>query len=194
MKTLKIIPLLFMVITLGFAQNGSGIRTVNILPNSQLNITGDTNISDFSCVFNSQMIPFTRKVKVKEVNSEFHFENAILKLDNTGFDCGSKGINKDFHALIKTEEYPQISLELKKLCINTPSEAIADLKISIAGKTKAYKLPVKIIEGKILQYRGNLSLNINDFNLKPPKKVFGLIVVKEDIDINFNLNVEKQVQ
>ncbi len=191
MKILKIIPLLIMFTSLGFAQNGTINRTVNILPNSKLTITGDTNISKFSCAFNSQMIPPTRKVKVKEENSELHFENAILKLDNTGFDCGSKGINKDFHALIKTEEYPEISLELKKLCINTPTDAIADLIISIAGKTKAYKLPVKIVDGKIPQYKGNLSLNINDFNLKPPKKIFGLIVVKEDIDINFNLNVEK---
>ncbi|WP_168194587.1 YceI family protein [Antarcticibacterium arcticum] len=191
MKIFKIITFLLMFTTLGFAQSASSNKTVNILPNSKLTITGDTNISDFSCAFNSQMIPSTRKVKVKEVNSEFHFENAILKLDNTGFDCGSKGINKDFHALIKTEEYPEISLELKKLCINTPSQATADLFISIAGKTKAYKLPVKIVDGKIPQYKGNLSLNINDFNLKPPKKVFGLIVVKEDIDINFHLNVEK---
>lgn len=191
MKILKIIPLLIMFTTLGFAQNGTVNRTVNILPNSKLTITGDTNISEFSCAFNSQMIPSTRKVKVKEENSELHFENAILKLDNTGFDCGSKGINKDFHALIKTDEYPEISLELKKLCINTPTDAIADLIISIAGKTKAYKLPVKIVDGKIPQYKGNLSLNINDFNLKPPKKIFGLIVVKEEIDINFNLNVER---
>ncbi len=191
MKILKIIPLLIMFTTLGFAQNGTINRTVNIMPNSKLTITGDTNISEFSCAFNSQMIPSTRKVTVKEENSELHFENAILKLDNTGFDCGSRGINKDFHALIKTEEYPEISLELKKLCINTPTDAIADLIISIAGKTKAYKLPVKIVDGKIPQYKGNLSLNINDFNLKPPKKIFGLIVVKEDIDINFNLNVEK---
>lgn len=161
------------------------------MPDSKLTITGDTNISEFACAFNSQMIPSSRKVIMKEVGSELHFENAILKLDNTGFDCGSKGINKDFHALLKTEEYPEISLELKKLCINTPTQATADLIISIAGIMKAYKVPVKIINGIIPQYRGDLTLNINDFNLKAPKKMFGLIVVKEDIDINFNLNVDR---
>ncbi len=191
MKTLKLIPFLLLFTALAFAQNGTNSRTVKIMPESKLTITGDTNISKFLCAFDSEMIPSTRKIEVSGKQEELHFKNAILILDNTGFDCGSKGINKDFHALIKTEEYPKISLELKKLCINTPTDAIADLIITMAGKTKTYKLPVKIVDGKISQYRGNLSLNINDFNLKPPKKLFGLIVVKEVIDINFNLNVEK---
>lgn len=191
MKTLQLFPFILLFTLLGFAQNGTNNRTIKILTDSKLTITGDTNISEFACAFNSQMIPSSRKVSMIEVDSELHFENAILKLDNTGFDCGSKGINKDFHALIKTEEYPEISLELKKLCINTPTQATADLIISMAGKMKAYKVPVRIVDGAIQQYRGNLTLNINDFDLKPPKKLFGLIVVKEDIDINFNLNVEK---
>lgn len=191
MRTLKLIPILLLFTVFGFAQNENTNRIIKIMPDSKLTITGDTNLSKFLCAFDSEMIPSTRKIEVSGKQEELHFKNAILTLDNTGFDCGSKGINRDFHALIKTEEYPEISLELKKLCINTPTDAIADLIITMAGKTKTYKLPVKIVDGKISQYRGNLSLNINDFNLKPPRKLFGLIVVKEDIDINFNLNVEK---
>ncbi|MFO7719268.1 MAG: YceI family protein [Gillisia sp.] len=189
MRTFLIFPFLLLFTMMGFAQHGTNNRTIKIMPNSNLTITGDTNISKFLCGFDSKMIPSTRKVKVSGIQEELHFENAILKLDNTGFDCGSKGINKDFHALIQTEKYPEISLELKKLCINTPTQGIADLIIAIAGETKAYRVPVKIVDGDIPQYRGDLTLNINDFNLKPPKKMFGLIVVKENIDINFNLNV-----
>lgn len=191
MKTLFLYAFLLLFFTAGMAQNGSRNTSILILPNSKLTITGDTNISAFTCAFDPEMIPSTQKVKVTEKHDELFFENAILTLNNTGFDCGSKGINRDFHALIKTEDYPFILLELKKLLVKSPQEAVADVLISIAGKKKTYKLPVEIIEGDIPQYRGNLSLNINDFNLEPPKKMFGLIVVKEDIDINFNLNVEK---
>lgn len=191
MRTLLLYSFLFLFFTAGIAQNNSRNTSVQILPDSKLTITGDTNISAFTCAFDPEMIPSSKKVKVTEKKDVLFFENAILKLDNTGFDCGSKGINRDFHALIKTEDYPFILLELKKLTMNSPKEAVADVLISIAGKKKNYKLPVEIIEGEIPQYKGNLSLNINDFNLEPPKKMFGLIVVKEDIDINFNLNVEK---
>ncbi|MCM4158312.1 YceI family protein [Antarcticibacterium flavum] len=192
MRTLLLYSFMLLAFTMGFAQNTSSRNTsVNILPNSKLTITGDTNISDFTCAFDPTMIPSAKKVKVTEKQDVLIFENAILSLDNTGFDCGSKGINRDFHALIKTEEYPSIFLELKKLKMITDKSAVADVLITIAGKKKNYKLPVEIIDGEIPQYKGNLSLNINDFNLEPPKKMFGLIVVKEDIDINFNLNVEK---
>jgi hypothetical protein len=191
MKTLILYSFLIFFFTAGIAQNGIRNTSVHILPNSKLTITGDTNISAFTCAFDPEMIPSAKKVKVTENEGQLLFENAILTLNNKGFDCGSKGINKDFHALIKTEEYPSIMLELNKLTINSPQDAIADVQISIAGKKKTYKFPVVIIDGEIPQYRGNLTLNINDFNLEPPKKMFGLIVVKEDIDINFNLNVEK---
>ncbi len=191
MRTLLLSFFFIFAFALGFAQSTSRNTSVSILPNSKLTITGDTNISDFTCAFDPTMIPSAKKVKVTEKQDELLFENAILSLDNTGFDCGSKGINRDFHALIKTEEYPSIFLELKKLKIMTQKSAIADVLITIAGKKKNYKLPVEIIDGETPQYKGNLSLNINDYNLEPPKKMFGLIVVKEDIDINFNLNVEK---
>ncbi|MFN4762406.1 YceI family protein [Gillisia sp. Q332] len=191
MKTILFFPLLLLFTMMGFSQNGTNNRTIKIKPDSKLTITGDTNISKFLCEFDSEMIPSTRKIAVSGNQEELHFQNAILILDNTGFDCGSKGINKDFHALIQTEKYPEISLELKKLCINTPTQAIADLIITIAGETKAYKVPVKIVAGETPQYRGDLTLNIHDFNLEPPKKMFGLIVVKENIEIKFNLKVEK---
>lgn len=191
MKAILLFPFLILFTTMGFAQNGTKKRTIEITSNSKLTITGDTNISKFLCEFDSEMIPSTRKVKVSGSQKEWYFENATLTLDNTGFDCGSKGINKDFHALIKTEKYPEISLELKKLVVITPMKATADLIITIAGETKAYRIPVKIIDGKISQYLGDLTLNINDFNLEPPKKMFGLIVVKEHIEIKFNLKVEK---
>lgn len=191
MKTLLPFSFLILYTIFGFAQNTADNRTIEIMPDSKLTITGDTNINKFLCEFDSDMIPSSRKVMVSRNQEEFHFENAILILDNTGFDCGSKGINKDFHELIQTEEYPEISLELKKLHINTPTRATADLIISIAGETKAYRVPVKIVDGDTPQYRGDLTLNINDFNLIPPKKMFGLIIVKENIEINFNLNVEK---
>ena len=36
--------------------------------------------------------------------------------------------------------------------------------------------------------------NFNDFELTPPKNIFGFIILKEDIEINFNLIVENTIQ
>ncbi len=95
--------------------------------------------------------------------------------------------------MLKTSEYPEIFLELKKLSMESSEKAIAEVLISIAGKTETYKVPVEITEGPVSQYTGNLVLNIKDFNLEPPKKMLGLIVVKDDIEISFCLNVLKSL-
>jgi len=35
---------------------------------------------------------------------------------------------------------------------------------------------------------------LTDFELTPPKNIFGFIILKEDIEINFNLIVENTIQ
>ena len=193
MKTVLLYFLSIGFSALSFAQNGFQKKSIQILPESKLTITGDTNISEFLCAYNTSLIPNTENMNFTGNLEEIRFERAILKLNNKGFDCGNKAINKDFQSLIKSSEYPDIELELKKLCFKTPNKAIALITISIAGKQKDYKVPVIIKENPVAQYVGKLQLDINDFNLTPPKKLFGLIKVKEDIEINFNLIVENSI-
>jgi hypothetical protein len=181
--------ILLFLLTIGCSAFSFSQNSFQILPESQLTITGETNISEFLCAFNTSSISNIKNIKFEGNPEEIHFENAILKLDTQGFDCGNKGINKDFQTMIKSSEYPEIQLELRELLFKTPHQAIALLRISIAGKQKDYKVPV-IIKEKPVQYVGKLNLDINDFELTPPKKLFGLIVVKEEIQINFNLIVE----
>jgi hypothetical protein len=185
MKTILLLLSFLSFGTYSFSQN-----SFQILPESKLTITGETNINKFLCAFNTTLIPNTKNIKFEGNSEKIHFENAVLKLDNQGFDCGNKAINKDFKALIKSSEYPEIKLELKELILKSPHEANALLRIFIAGKQKDYRVPITINEYPVVQYSGKLNLNINDFELTPPKKIFGLIVVKEDIEINFNLIVE----
>jgi hypothetical protein len=188
MKTILLYLFTIGSCTFSFSQN-----SFQILPDSQLTITGKTNINEFVCAFNTSLIPNTKNIKFKGNPEEIHFENAILKLDNQGFDCGNKAINKDFQSLIKSSQYPEIQLELRELLFKTPHQAIALLRISIAGKQKEYRVPVNIKQNPVVQYAGKLNLDINDFELTPPKKIFGLIVVKENIEINFNLIVENTI-
>lgn len=193
MKTALFYLLLLGFSALSYAQNDFQKKSIQILPESKLTITGDTNINEFLCAYNTSLIPNTGNMKFTGNPEEIRFENAILKLDNKGFDCGNKAINKDFQSLLKSSEYPEIELELKELSFKTTNQAIALITISIAGKQKDYKVPVIIKENPVAQYAGKLNLDINDFNLILPKKLFGLIVVKEDIEINFNLIVENTI-
>ena len=174
------------------AQTTTESHTIQILPESKLTITGDTNIKEFECGYYTAQIEEKTPLKYTLKDSQILFQQAELRLENKGFDCGNKAINKDFHELIQTGEYPEIILKLNKISLESPILASANVTICIAGLEKDYNLPVYIKNEAIQHFKGSLQLNIRDFNLEPPEKFFGMIVVKEEIEINFDLSVKNQ--
>jgi len=192
MKRIIIIGSLLLLCSSVFGQTSIHATTIKILPKSTLSITGDTNINKFLCSFNTELIAENNHITYQPGDSKIYFQNAILKLDNSGFDCGNKAINKDFKNLIKAEEYPEISLELEEIILTDIKKAFAKVIIKIAGETNTYTVPVEITSDETIQYKGSLDLNISDFKLHPPKKMFGLIVIREDININFILKVKNK--
>jgi hypothetical protein len=189
----KLMPLIIMLFCGAFtnAQSNLKEKTVKVLPSSGLTITGDTNINKFTCVFDTSFLREPQAIGYSDNGSVISFSNARLRLHTKGFDCGSRPINRDFKELIKADEYPEIVLELNKVNLKDRSSGIANICIKIAGKQKYYDVPVAIKTGEVAEFKGRMELNINDFGLKPPKKLFGIIVVKDDIQINFDLKVKK---
>jgi hypothetical protein len=185
MKTIAIFLFTLLTSTILSSQNLEQ-KTLLISKESQLKISGDTNINSFTCVFNPQELPEKLSTRFRRNNQTLFFENTSLKLNAKAFDCGSRPINRDFEALIKAEKYPFIYLNLKELKLQSQNSALISLNIEIAGIKKLYKVPVKIDNLKS-NYTGIIHLNIDDFKLEPPKKVFGLIKVKKEIQIEFNL-------
>lgn len=171
---------------------------IEVLPGSDLTITGDTNIRDFLCEYDIERLERKHEVFFTHESQRLRFRNTILELRNAGFDCGNKAINRDFHSLLQSEDHPIINLELKEVRLEQEDIAQAIVRITIAGKTKNYEIPVKVIrintgQNESQRLDGHLMLNISDFGLEPPKKLFGLIVVKDDIQINFDLHIRREV-
>ena len=191
MKTYFILffTLIFAIPTI--AQANFETKKILILPNSNLSITGTTNITDFECAFNTLCFKNDSfKVHYSENDNILYFKNSVLPLENINFDCGNRKINKDFHELLKTEKHPKILLKLKEIDMSRGKDAMVTLTFNIAGIDRDYEFPVKITRDKQLCFDGKLQLNIEDFNLEAPSKIFGLIVIHEEIEINFNLNIQ----
>ena len=166
-------------------------KKVTVLPSSDLTIIGDSNIAAFQCEFDTSHLEESQVVSYNQTGDLIQFKGAVLTLRNKGFDCGSKGINRDFHDLLQTDDHPRIFLELNKVRLSSPSQGIATVVITIAGKKRKYEVPVTFKNAVIAEFKGNLHLNIKDYGLEAPKKLFGMIVVKDEIDIDFNLLVKK---
>jgi polyisoprenoid-binding protein YceI len=191
MKTF--LPLLsFLIISVaGIAQPSVETREIEILPESSLSISGNTNISQFECDFNTirfEQQSITVHFSTKE--DILDFKNSVLPLENINFDCGNRRINKDFRELLKTEKHPEILLKIQQIEMGDKQNAQVTLNFEIAGKNKNYRFPVKVTGDNQLCFEGSLALNIKDFDLEAPSKMFGLIVIEEEININFKLNIK----
>lgn len=182
--------LVFVISMNAWSQDNFVAKTIQILENSELSITGDTNISGFGCEFNTFYLEAYNDILYDKIGDKLIFKNAILSLKNEGFDCGNRGINKDFHSLLNTKEYPKITLELTEINLAGGDKSVACVKITIAGKEKVYVVPIAIIAAPSPRFIGKLKLDIRDFDLKPPKKMLGLIVINEEIEIDFNLEAK----
>lgn len=167
---------------------------VVISSDSQLFIKGSTNVNTFTCEFNIKQLNTPIPLYYHEIEDKLVFDKAKLVLENTCFDCGNKGMNKDFMALLKSDEHPEILLSLKEISNikHNPSTVNTLVELTIAGASKTYHLPVQIATEEQIKVSGTLKLNIEDFGLEAPKKALGLIKVSENIEIHLRLFFTEQ--
>lgn len=167
-----------------------GESVMRLMPESTLEIQGKTNINKFNCIFGVDNITSPFQVNFQESENNLTFKNTQIVLDNDCFDCGNNMMNKDLRKLLKSEDYPNIKLALVQVHKTSKKNgSLAEVDISLAGITKRYFLAVNVIQGQHLSYSGSMDLDINDFNLEPPKKLMGAVKVNNIIQIVFDLKV-----
>ncbi|PQV51146.1 hypothetical protein CLV33_10166 [Jejuia pallidilutea] len=190
----KLVIFFLVLLMLSFYKGDFATETaIVVTPESSLVIKVKTNVNKFDCKFNVQNLNNPIPVFFKVENSKLVFEETSLVLKNSCFDCGNKGINKDFYNLLNSDVYPEVVLKLKEVKIDNYHKnwISAKIDIKIAGVVNSYNVPLKLEGEERMMIKGVLNLNISDFNLEPPKKALGLIVVDEMIKIDLNLKVKE---
>jgi hypothetical protein len=158
---------------------------VKITNQSEVVIKGKSNVNSFECKYNSAFIEDEIHVGLAKQNSKIILEGAIIAIKSTGFDCAHKMITKDFKTILKANEFTTIKLDVKE--ISTLNEQLyAKVKVYIAGVSKDFLVPV-VFDNKINNVKGQLKLNIKDFNLNAPNKLLGIVKVNDNVEIDFNL-------
>ncbi len=189
MKGLLFIPKVLIVIFFTNMDTVKESKSLLIAQESSLEIIGTSNVTDFTCQYNIRNFDEPISIKYQSHSDVIRFDKSRMVLRNSCFDCGGKGINKDFNELLITEEHPQIIFTLKEIKKqnNKNNKVVALIEIEIAGLSHSYLMETEFLHNKDWFISGKLKLNISDFNLKAPKKMLGLIVVSENIEISFKL-------
>ncbi|MCG2793465.1 MAG: hypothetical protein L6262_07975 [Weeksellaceae bacterium] len=142
-------------------------------------INGSTNVNNFHCVNNKFKIDGSALSF-----SEKHLPNIILKV--TDFDCGNRMMTKDFQKILNAEQYPDLTIKFINF-IKTETNFIAIVEVKMMNKSKRYNIEFILQNNKLI---GRKNVKFSDFNIIPPKKMGGMIVVKDDLDLTFCLSTK----
>lgn len=163
-----------------------------VLPNSFITISGSSNINTFGCGASGSFKSETLHGSTARDGKTVDMKGAISIAINE-FDCKSRMLNKDLRKTLKAKEFPEMVIRFVSLEHMPSAEAGEDVVngrviIELAGQRKLFNLSytfTKTPSGFKLQ--GGRSFSFADFNLSPPKKIAGLVKVKDDFDVAFTL-------
>lgn len=180
-------------------------ETINysIGQDSELNITGTSNVTDFCCS-SRQSFP-QGDLTYEWVNaSRIAINNARLVIDANTLDCGRKPITKDFKKTLKVDQHPDIIFLLHEIAMRDDlgqqndewSWAIADTEIILAGCSnhKFMDVQFKMESDNSIKLRAFQRLCVSDFGLESPKPMLGIIKVEDEVDVEIAMTVKLKGQ
>lgn len=117
-----------------------------------------------------------------------------LQIEIVQFNCHSSFINRDFCKTLKADEFPEmiirfLGIESMPELKEKPELIKGVVEVEVAGVIKQIEMNYffsKTNNG-LVQLQGEKNFCFSDFNLKPPKKLAGLIRIKDDFKVSFRL-------
>lgn len=162
---------------------------------SELIIRGSSNINNFLCRTDCYQVQDTLQF-VCEHGGEMLFSQKALQIPLISFDCGNELITRDFRDALDANRYPLLSIRFMSLdqqIMTVRSGSVSGLvEIALAGKTRTYPVLYTISgKGNTLTLAGARTVCFSDFNLQPPRKMMGLIRVQDEVDVEFQLHLQR---
>lgn len=197
MKNLVVCVFLFLFPVAIMAGSGN-FFSYTIGEKSRITLKGSTNVASFECVSDSQIPRGYLVADLLPGDNAIFFTDAILGLPVASFDCGNRLMNKDMHQAMGGSNSPTISIKLNEArpltAVKMPSSGKirAEVIISINGKTKHTDLVVNYRTNDNLTYTitGIKQLKMSDFGIDPPSPALGIVKVRDQVEIHFDLQVE----
>lgn len=162
---------------------------------SRLLIRGNTNVNSFTCSIDSYQSGDTLEYQINQRSCDLVFLRNEMVIPVEDFSCGNEMITKDFWQTLNSDRHP--NLKIRFISLNnfddpaTSSKVSGRVTITLSGVTRSFNITYTIQsnKGRIFSMVGKQVVCFSDFELKPPKKMMGLIQVQEDLEVEFHLNI-----
>ena len=173
-------------------------KRLTVHPKSQFWIQGKATTHSFTCQVETVNGTAQLRVPQNSIPKEAKDEQTTVVVDVPvrSFDCGNRMMTKDLKETLKMEEHPNIHFELIDARVGAPVDTSEQWRpvevlgaLTVAGKKRVTNLSAlgRAIDENRFRIRGCHPLRMTDFNIEPPTKAFGLIKVKDRIEVQFDL-------
>jgi hypothetical protein len=175
-----------LVLLSGFVFNEKGWV---IGPETQLIIHGQTNVNSFRCKMDCYNQLDTLSYYTDDDECMIFFEENVMKIPVTNFDCESKMINRDFYDVLKSDKYPNIEIQFVALEKWTGNPHVGGTAyITLAGITRPFTINYDVRSNSaLLLLKGTQNISFSDFGLRAPEKMMGIIKVQDKLQVEFHL-------
>ena len=146
---------------------------------NKVEINGWTNVNTFKC----------SNVDFKNAISLYSFSGNQLpnvNLNVQDFDCKNKMMTADFRKTLNSSKFPNLNIKFLEFKKSSSSRFLAVVEVKMMNVSKKYTIEFSEYNKSLV---GNKRLRFSDFNIVPPKKMGGMVYVKDELDLFFSLMI-----
>lgn len=200
-SSLAITFLLLVAVLSAGAQTGGG--AIEIEEDGRLWIEGSASVVDYTC--RAEQLSGNGTIE-NTANPQQNVQGdgqvaVTVRIPVKSLECGKKKMNRDMYGALKADEFDNISYHLLQAeMMNDASSDSIDEDwmnirtrgiLEIAGETDTTEVLVegKLIDQNRFQVRGSNSIDMKNFDIKPPTAMFGLIKADNTLTVRFDVTV-----
>ena len=143
---------------------------------NEVEISGWTNVNNFKCVNTN----FTSSLPVSLKGKDL--PNIVLKVND--FDCRNRMMAADFRKTLKAENFPSLTVEFLSFTPTKFNKISALVEVTMMNYSRKYTVEFSQVNRSFI---GNKRVRFSDFNIVPPKRLGGMVYVKNELDLMFSL-------
>jgi hypothetical protein len=167
--------------------------SVSLLPESWVSIDGTSNFDDFSLHYSFEEYSDNMDLAVTLRQQQLIIHPYELSLPIEDFKCKNIFLRHDFRETLKYREQPEILIEIDSMQVgevDAKQRGIIQAKVQIRGVKREEKIAYQIVgkQDGILNMKGNISIDMTDFELDIERKFLGFIQVEPKVKISFLFN------
>ena len=177
---------------------------MTVRPDSKVILSGSSNVHDWTCKSSN----FTATI---ELDSSYQarpltelakpISKVAVTIPVQSLKCGKAKMDENMYKALREPEFPEIRYVLSSYEVDTSlttrdaftAKTVGDL--TVAGKTVRVEIPITAMRGErgAMTGQGTVNLLMTDFGIKPPVALLGTLRTKNEIQIAFNVLLDRAV-